>query len=122
MKSSFIKSCLMLIFVCLNCLAQDDFPKGEVIERVTSKADQTQSYALYLPKAYTPDKKWPILYAFEPVARGKLPVTIFQEAAEKFGFIVVGSYNSRNGLNGEILSKILNEFWNDTHQRFSIDE
>lgn len=122
MKSSFIKCCLWLIFVCLNCFAQSEFPKGEIIERVTVTADQTQSYALYLPKNYTPHRKWAILYAFEPIARGKLPVTIFQEAAEKFGFIVVGSYNSQNGLDGENRSKVLNNLWTDTHRRFSIDE
>lgn len=99
-----------------------EFAKGETVERVKAKADETQSYALYLPKNYSPEKKWAILYIFEPIARGKLPVTIFQEAAEKYGFIVVGSYNSQNGLDGATLSKILKTLWDDTHQRFSIDE
>lgn len=98
------------------------FLQGEVIERVTVKTDATQSYALYLPKNYTPDKKWAILYAFEPIARGKLPVVIFQEAAEKYGYIVVGSYNSQNGLDGQTMTRILNTLWTDTHQRYSIDE
>lgn len=98
------------------------FPQGEIVEKVRVKSDQTQSYALYLPRNYTPDKKWAILYAFEPMARGKLPVTIFQAAAEKYGYIVVGSYNSQNALDGGVLSKILSALWNDTHQRFAIDE
>ena len=99
-----------------------DLSKGEVIERVKAKSDEMQSYALYLPKNYTPEKKWAILYAFEPIARGKLPVMIYQEAAEKYGFIVVGSYNSQNGLDGQKLAQVLNTLWTDTHQRFSIDE
>jgi dienelactone hydrolase len=122
MKSNLIKSCLWLIFVCLNCPAQSGLPKGEIVERVAVGADASQSYALYLPKSYTPERKWPILYAFEPMGRGKLPVGIFQEAAEKYGYIVVGSDNSRNGLDGADLSKILSALWGDTHQRFSIDE
>lgn len=111
----------ILVFISFG-FAQDELPRGEIVERVTAKADATQSYALYLPKNYTPDKKWAILYAFEPVARGKIPVMIFHKAAEKYGFIVVGSHNSQNGLDGGELSKIINNLWTDTHQRFSIDE
>jgi dienelactone hydrolase len=97
----------------------DQLPRGEVIERVTCKADQQQSYSLFLPSRYTPDKKWPILYAFDPRARGKLPVNLFKEAAEKFGFIVAGSNNSRNGVQ---VSPMIAALWDDTHARFSIDE
>ena len=122
MKSSLIKSCLWLIFVYLSCPAQSELPKGEIVEKVAIGTDASQSYALYLPKSYTPQRKWPILYAFEPMARGKLPVTIFREAAEKYGYIVVGSDNSRNGLDGTALSKFLSALWDDTHRRFSIDE
>ena len=37
------------------------------------------------------------MYAFDPGARGKLPVELMKDAAERFGYIVVGSNNSRNG-------------------------
>ena len=97
----------------------DELPRGQVIENVTCKADSQQSYSLFLPSRYAPDKKWPILYAFDPAARGKLPVNLFKEAAEKFGFIVVGSNNSRNGLQ---VTPIIAALWVDTHERFSIDE
>lgn len=126
MNLNLCKSCLSTIFVCLYCsltfFAQSELPKGELIERVEVQSDSAQGYALYLPKSYTPEKKWAILYAFEPLGRGKLPVSIYQEAAEKYGVIVVGSYNSRNGLDGASLSKVLSALWDDTHQRFSIDE
>lgn len=119
----------MATIVILGCLLgviaiypQNELPKGQVIERITVQSDSTQSYALFLPSNYSPSQKWAILYAFEPIARGKLPVTIFQEAAEKYGFIVIGSYNSQNGLDGQTLSKVLNSIWTDTHQRFSVDE
>lgn len=95
------------------------FPQAEVIEKVTCKADPTQSYALFLPRGYTPEKKWPIVYAFDPVARGSLPVKLFKDAAERFGFIVVGSNNSRNGVD---VNDIVKTLWTDTHERLSIDE
>lgn len=126
MKLKFTQSVFLLVcgyvFISGIVFAQTDLPKGEVVERVTTQSDSTQSYALFLPKSYTAEKKWAILYAFDPVGRGKLPVTIFQEAAEKYGVIVVGSYDSRNGMDGNTLTKVLNAFWTDTHQRFSLDE
>jgi dienelactone hydrolase len=97
----------------------DELPRGQVIEKVTCTADSQQSYSLFLPSHYVPDKKWPILYAFDPGARGQLPVDLFKEAAEKFGFIVAGSNNSRNGIT---VSPIIAALWTDTHERFSIDE
>lgn len=90
-----------------------------MIERVACKADAQQSYALYLPSGYTPEKKWPMLYAFDPGARGKLPVTLFKDAAEKFGYIVVGSNNSQNGVQ---VAGVVQTLWEDTHARFKIDD
>ena len=94
---------------------------GQIIERVACKADQSQSYALFLPSNYKPDRKWPIIYCFDPGARGTLPVERFKEAAEKYGYIVVGSNNSRNGP-GVPLDAIINTLWEDTHSRLAIDE
>jgi predicted esterase len=97
---------------------RDELPRGQVIESVACKADAQQTYALYLPSGYTPEKKWPMLYAFDPVARGKVPVSLFKDAAEKFGFIVVGSNNSKNGIQiGPIIQAVLD----DTNGRFAID-
>ncbi|MEP6742067.1 MAG: hypothetical protein ABJB61_06165 [bacterium] len=97
----------------------DELPRGEVVDSVACKADPQQSYALYLPSHYTPDRKWPMLYAFDPDARGKLPVSLFKDAAEKFGFIVVGSNNSKNGIQ---VVNVIQALWDDTHARFAIDE
>jgi pimeloyl-ACP methyl ester carboxylesterase len=104
-----------------NAIAADEFAKGTIIESVACKQDAGQSYALYLPSNYTPEKRWPIVYGFDPGARGRQPVELFQEAAEKYGYILVGSNNSRNGPNLN-LAAILQTIWEDTHTRFSIDE
>src|SRR5882757_2261698 len=79
-----------------NPVQRDDLAAGVVIEKVTSSSDPTQSYALYLPSTYTPTRKFPILYCFDPGARGAFPVNRFKEAAEKYNYIVVGSNISRN--------------------------
>ena len=100
---------------------QDDLTLAVVIEKVISKSDPAQSYALYLPSTYTPTRKFPILYCFDPGARGAVPVTRFKEGAEKYNYIVVGSNNSRNFPN-QPLSQMMRNLWDDTHVRFSIDE
>ena len=99
----------------------ESIPKGQVVERVAALNDSSQSYALYLPSNYTPDRKWPVLYAFDPGARGKVPVERYKDAAEKYGWIVLGSNNSRNGPWNVVVSA-WNAMQNDTHQRFAIDD
>jgi len=96
-------------------------PKGQIVERIEALNDSSQSYALYLPSNYTPDRKWPVLYAFDPGARGRVPVERFKEAAEKYGWIVLGSNNSRNGP-WSVVVNAWNAMLTDTHQRFAIDD
>src|SRR5438445_11880037 len=89
---------LLLMFggaLSLSVRAQAPAP-GTVQGSVTVIADPTNSYALYLPSAYSPAKRWALLLVFDPFARGEVSVKLFHEAAEKYGFIVVGSNNSRN--------------------------
>jgi len=100
---------------------QSELAKGVIIDKVSCASGEKQNYSLYLPSRYTADKRWPILYAFDPLARGRIPVERFQEAAEKYGYILAGSNNSRNGIPGNELREIITALWNDTHARFSID-
>lgn len=95
--------------------------RGAVVNSVTCLADSKQSYALYLPSQYSPDRRWPIIYAFDPFARGKVPVELYKEAAEKYGYIVVGSNNAKNGP-GALEVKAAQAVWQDTHRRFLIDK
>jgi tetratricopeptide (TPR) repeat protein len=53
------------------------------------------------------------------MARGKVPVERFKEAAEKHGYIVVGSNTSRNGP-WETSFQAAQAMWQDTRARFSV--
>jgi dienelactone hydrolase len=124
MRRAFYNLTGLVLVVAFGCTAvaakpTAQFPQGEVVEKVTCKSDPEQSYALFLPPGYTPEKKWPVLYAFDPLARGAVPVKLFQAAAARFGFILVGSNNSRNGID---VNAIVRTLWNDTYERLSIDE
>jgi hypothetical protein len=87
---------------------------------MASAADRDQTYALFLPSTYRPDRRWPILYAFDPLARGRVPTQLFSRAAERLGVIVVGSNNSRNGPFPPVRAA-MESIWQDTHARFAID-
>ena len=102
-------------------LADDEIPKGRVVDRVVCSGDQSQSYALYLPAAYSREHAWPILYCLDPGARGRVPVERFQQAAERAGFIVAGSNNSRNG-SVDVAREAIRWLLADTHERFAIDD
>jgi dienelactone hydrolase len=97
-----------------------DLARGTIVDEVTCAADATQSYALYLPSTYSPDRKWSLLIAFHPAARGRLMVEKYQAAAEEYGYIVAGSNNSRNG-SWVVSSAAVVAISADLGQRFSID-
>ncbi len=102
--------------------AQDEpaLRPGETNPAVVCRDDQTQTYAAFLPSAYSPDREWPILYCFDPAARGGRPVERFRRAAEQRGWIVVGSNNAQNGSWSEI-AQAARALLADTGQRFRID-
>lgn len=95
-----------------------DLPVGQIIDKVTCGTDASQSYTLYLPSAYKPDRVWPVIYAFDPGGRGRNGVERYQAAAEQYGFIVAGSNNSRNG---EDPRPAISAMTRDVAERFKID-
>jgi predicted esterase len=96
------------------------FPVGTIVPKVAALAKPEQSYALYLPSQYSLGKLWPIVYAFDPGARGKMPVELMKDAAERYGYIVVGSNNSRNG-SWKIEAEAAQAMLLDTQERLAID-
>lgn len=111
--------CLTLSLATL-AAQSETLARGTIIERVVCRADADQSYALFLPAGYTPQKQWPIIYCFDPAARGRVPLERFKEAAEKYGVIIAGSNNSRNGDSN--VGVAVNAMMRDTHDRLAIDQ
>jgi predicted esterase len=71
-----------------------DLPGGRVYQRLMSRADTTQRYALYLPTSYSREKQWPVLFLLDPRGRALIPMHRFRPAAEQLGYIVISSYNT----------------------------
>ncbi len=102
------------------CAAAQEFPRGQVVPRVTCRSDGRYSYALYLPVGYAPDRKWPVLFCFSPDGRGDDAVLRFRALAERFGYILVGSLDSSNAAGSEIV-KIEKALWDEVEARFPMD-
>lgn len=114
----------LLVALCLTGVAfsQQEFSPGKTVERLTCVSDSSQSYALYLPSAYDPAKKWPILYCLDARAKGMIPLDLFREAAEKYGYVIASSNNSMSDDPTAANQVAMKALWEDTHKRFSIDE
>jgi len=108
------------VLLAITLLAQTPaVPPGEVIPSVACAADASQTYSLYLPSGYTTDRAWPVILAFDPGGRGRNPVERYRDAAERFGFIVSGSNNSRNG--SSETGAAVTAMAADVQARFAID-
>ncbi|HQR38872.1 MAG TPA: hypothetical protein PLF26_10775 [Blastocatellia bacterium] len=114
---------LLLVAPAAGTLARqpEDVHPGAVAAHVTVADEPAQSYALYLPSTYTADRAWPIIYCFDPGAIGSDPVEHLRAAAETYGWIVVGSNNSKNGPM-KFSVEAGAAMWRDTHARFKIDD
>ena len=110
---------LLLVWTAVVSTSQD-LSRGTIIDAVTCAADPAQSYALYLPSTYSPDRTWSVLMGFHPSGRGRAIVETYQAAAEQYGYIVAGSNNSRNGPWSVSIAAV-RAMSGDLARRFSID-
>jgi len=94
---------------------------GEIVAVQNSAKYPGQSYALFVPSTYDPDKRWPTVYVFDPGARGSIPLETMKSAAEQYGYILAGSNNSHNGP-WKVQTEAAQAMWNDTHQWLTIDD
>ncbi len=108
------------LFGCQQTEDSQSFPPGDLIPRVVALQNPQQSYALYVPTKYSHERRWPIVYVFDPLARGPLALAQFQHAAEIHGYIVAASNNSRNGP-WQPEFEAAEAMVRDTQQRFSVD-
>ena len=108
------------VVLCPRVAGAQALERGVPLDRVVCADDPTQSYALYLPAAYSPERQWGVIFAFHPAARGPLMVGKFRAAAEQYGFIVAASNNSRNGPHA-VSAAAAKAVSADVGRRFSVD-
>jgi predicted esterase len=95
--------------------------EGKVLPNVVCLGDPSVSYALYLPINYTAQKKFPLILAFDPHAGGALPVERYKELAERYGYILIGSNNSKNGQPQSESASIISALFTEISTQYSVD-
>lgn len=98
------------------------FPRGEIVPSVAVSGNPGQSYALYLPSNYTPERPWPILYVLDARRGGPRAAEVFRAGAEQYGYILASSNNSESDTAMEVSFQALRAMWADTHARFPVDD
>ena len=109
-----------LLLVRPEGVAAQSFARGVIVDEVRCADDPSETYALYLPSDYTPDRAWNLLLAFHPAARGQVLVETYRAAAERYGYVVAASTTSRNG-SWDVSAKAVRAMSRDVGRRFTID-
>jgi predicted esterase len=94
---------------------------GRVFERLVSRADTGQRYALYLPSAYATDRRWPVLFLLDPRGRALVPMVWLQGAADRFGYVVMSSYNTLSDGPSEPNYAAMDAMLEDVQRHLSVD-
>jgi len=76
---------------------------------------------LYVPLHYENDKSWPVIFIFDPAARGITGISPFIKAGRKYGFILACSNNSHNGPLGESFTAA-EAMLSDVGERLAVDQ
>jgi predicted esterase len=98
----------------------EDLTLGKIVDNVECQANARQHYALYLPSNYSPTRRWSVVFIFDAGGRGRRGVERYQSAAEKYGYILAGSNNSRNG-SWKVSLDAAAAMMGDVEQRFAVD-
>jgi len=99
----------------------DSFAVGKLIDTVSCTGNASQSYALYIPAVQNKTAALPVVYFFDPHASGSLPLRKYRQLANTYGFILVGSNNSKNGNSWDQADAIWESLFADTKRRLNID-
>ncbi|MBN1197948.1 MAG: hypothetical protein JXA23_01260 [Bacteroidales bacterium] len=94
---------------------------GKACENVRCRKSPGFSYAIYLPSTYRHGVSLPLFLAFDPEGSGIRPVDLYKNLAEKYGFILIGSNDSRNGQDAHQTEQILIALLNESASRYATD-
>lgn len=98
-----------------------ELPRGEMVEGLQCQTDPSQTYSLYLPSYYEPNRKWPALLIFDPRGRSVAAAELFREAAEDLGWILMSSNDTRSDGPMEPNIKAINALWPEIHLQYPTD-
>ncbi len=99
-------------------------PAGTLTSGISTLADPAQSWELYLPRGFVPGRHRPVLLLFDPRGRGGVPVELFREAADEFGWMLASSNGTRSDAPGAAAgnARAINALLAVVTRRLPVDE
>lgn len=94
--------------------------KLSTVQHVVCTSDTSQSYQVYLPSAFVRERKWPVMFMFDPHGSGQLAIDHAKAAAERYNYILIASNNSRN--NASNIDHIIQALFTDVYSRFPVND
>lgn len=118
----------MLIFACallapVAARGQSSAPAASrfLTERVVAPGDSSHSSAILLPADYSASRRWPVLFVLDPRGRAMLGIERFADAADRLGYVVISSYDSRSDSSKEVNVGAINAMLATVQRRVPID-
>ncbi len=100
----------------------NEFNSEKVYTSINGISDSSLNYAIYFPAKYNGKDILPVLFLLDPHGNGDFPVSKYSSIANKYGYILVGSNNSKNGMSYEYSKKHINALLKDVKTRFKLNE
>jgi len=111
-----------LLALALPALGQGSaLERGRLIEGLECRSDPTQTYTLFLPRAYAPERPSPALIVLDPRGRSVHAAEHFREAAEEYGWILLSSNDSRSDTSSDPNIRALRALWPEAQGRYAAD-
>src|SRR3954471_9191289 len=101
--------------------ASEQAKQRVVMERVAAPGESSRTSAVLQPAGYIADRRWPVLFVLDPRGRAMLGLERFADAADRLGYIVVSSYDSRSDSTKDVNVQAINAMLATALSRFAID-
>lgn len=115
-----VLSLFCLAALPLNSQGEPSFPPGRIHETVSCIQHPDEAYALYLPRAFNADRKWPVIVALDPGGVVLVPMKLLHPMAEEFGCILICPCKVKNGPLQPAF-QAMDATWRDLSSRFPLD-
>ena len=88
MKKTYSLS-LLTIFCVLSVFSQQMvLKKGEIVENLPINDSTENTYSIYIPKAFSMEKKWPLMVVLDTEGNEEKALSMFVVAAENEGYLL----------------------------------
>ena len=79
------------------------------------------TFSLLLPGNYRPENSSPVILFLDPHASGSLPIKKYRALCNEYGYIMVGSNSSKNGMNSEEAKRLVIALIEECREILNID-